>query len=91
MSVAGLQARGRWRPRPGPIRLVAVFFLPPPRAIPAERLGYPCVRPDLDKLMRAIGDGLTGVFYVDDGQIVEAMLYKRYGEPRAEITINELT
>ena len=40
----------------------------------------PFVRPDLDKLIRAVLDGLTGVAYEDDQQVVRLMAQKAYGE-----------
>ncbi len=37
-------------------------------------------KPDIDKLLRAVLDGLTGVAYVDDAQVVRVKdLHKRYG------------
>jgi crossover junction endodeoxyribonuclease RusA len=36
------------------------------------------VRPDRDKLLRAIGDSLTGVLYKDDSYIVDGNTSKRY-------------
>jgi crossover junction endodeoxyribonuclease RusA len=40
----------------------------------------PYVRPDLDKLIRAVLDGLTGVAYEDDQQVVRITAQKAYGE-----------
>ena len=40
----------------------------------------PFVRPDLDKLIRAVLDGLTGVAYEDDQQVVRLTAQKAYGE-----------
>jgi len=48
-------------------------------------------RPDLDKLLRAIGDALTGVVLVDDGLIVELRSRKFYGRPSAQIAIRVLS
>ena len=50
----------------------------------------PFVRPDLDKLIRAVLDGLTGVAYVDDQQVVRLTAQKAYGETEGvHITIRE--
>jgi crossover junction endodeoxyribonuclease RusA len=38
----------------------------------------PCVRPDVDKLSRALLDALTGVAYHDDGQVVALSVRKIY-------------
>lgn len=40
----------------------------------------PYIRPDLDKLIRAVLDGLTGVAYEDDGQVVKVIAQKQYGD-----------
>lgn len=47
-------------------------------------------RPDLDKLLRGILDGMTGVIYEDDSQVVLIKAEKLYGTPRAEIQVEEL-
>lgn len=48
--------------------------------------------PDTDKLMRAIGDALTGVVYRDDAQLANVTLSKVYTseQERAEIFISRL-
>jgi Holliday junction resolvase RusA-like endonuclease len=40
----------------------------------------PTVPPDLDKLIRAVLDGLTGVAYKDDGQVVRITAVKIYAQ-----------
>lgn len=60
------------------------------------REGAPVYRdkaPDLDKLIRSIGDALTGVVYRDDSQVVEVQAVKIFtdGAARAEITVNTLS
>ena len=37
------------------------------------------MKPDLDKLIRAVLDGLTGVAYVDDSQVILIQATKTYG------------
>lgn len=39
----------------------------------------PHVKPDADKLARACMDALTGVAYVDDSQVTDLVIRKRYG------------
>lgn len=39
----------------------------------------PSVKPDADKLLRAIFDALTGIAYADDSQVVSVALTKQYG------------
>jgi Holliday junction resolvase RusA-like endonuclease len=52
------------------------FFLPKPKTV--KRL-LPFVKPDSDKLTRAVFDALTGVAYVDDCQVTDYAVRKRYG------------
>lgn len=68
-------------PRDAEIEVVLWFSLLRPASVPKRRL-YPTVRPDWDKLARAVGDALTisGVIY-DDAQIVHGDVWKRYARP----------
>jgi crossover junction endodeoxyribonuclease RusA len=73
-------------PLAGPVRVSASFFFIAPKS---TRRATPHVRPDLDKLIRAVLDGLTmaGVFG-DDGQVTEIIARKSYGaRPGAMIRV----
>ena len=61
----------------GPLTVRAEFFLPRPKS--TKRV-YPAVRPDLDKLARALLDGCTGVVWTDDSRVVDLIVSKRYGD-----------
>lgn len=66
-----------------PTVLTATFTLPRPKSAP-RRVVYPTVKPDLDKLMRSLGDAVKGVIYADDSQTCDLHLRKRYvGHPEA--------
>ena len=47
---------------------------------------------DLDNILKSIQDGLNGVAYSDDSQVVCIMAYKKYTESqsRVEITLEEI-
>ena len=69
----------------GAISMSAVFILPRPKnhfnskgELKHNAPKYHTTRPDRDKLLRAIGDALTGVLYVDDSYIVSGPTDKRY-------------
>lgn len=61
----------------GPVHVTLDFELKKPRTVKRE---YPTVPPDLDKLIRAVLDALTGQFWHDDSQVVSINSTKRYSE-----------
>jgi crossover junction endodeoxyribonuclease RusA len=61
----------------GPVGVSLAFTLPRPQSAPKGR-SWPCVRPDLDKLVRAVLDALTGPVLADDGQVVQLWATKSY-------------
>ena len=78
----------------GPLKLTLTFYAPRPKGhsgkkgLKATAPAYPITRPDVLKLARAVEDALTGVVWGDDSQVVNEVLFKRYGEPaRVEIEI----
>lgn len=75
----------------GPVEVVAWFFLPRPRTV---RRKYPTTVPDLDKLMRALGDGMKdGGLVRDDSLIVNENIKKRYADgrvPGVDVTVREV-
>lgn len=60
-----------------PVRVAAVFTMPRPKK---PRFRWPAVRPDGDKLARALLDGLTGPVLVDDSRVVDLHVVKVYGD-----------
>jgi Holliday junction resolvase RusA-like endonuclease len=47
----------------------------------------PTVKPDLDKLARALLDALIGVAFVDDGQVTALTVAKRYADEAQTVVI----
>jgi Holliday junction resolvase RusA-like endonuclease len=71
---------------PGAVQLTLVFQFLRPKHAPARN--HPVVKPDVDKLARAVLDALTGVAYRDDAQVVQLRAEKLYGEDmRTTVTI----
>lgn len=76
----------RWESEPVDVELE--FVLARPATV---RRQLPSVRPDVDKLARAVLDGLTGVAFRDDGQVVRLVATKSYGaEQGVRIAAGEL-
>lgn len=87
---ATLALPASWAPLAGPVVVYVKFTIKRPASVSAKKRPTPMVRPDLDKLLRAALDGLTGIAYVDDAQVVALTTLKVYGdEGVTEITVTE--
>lgn len=79
------------KPIEGACRVDAAFVLPRPATV---RRDLPTVRPDLDKLLRALLDGITqaGNVWADDSRVVEVHTTKLYGAaPGVHVTVTEVS
>ena len=80
-----------WTIVSGPVELEVMFYLDRPSSV---KRPYPTVPPDLDKLLRAVGDSCSGVVYDDDSQVIRTLAWKVYAdarEPGAFVRVNELS
>src|SRR5262245_16827506 len=88
-------------PLTGPLELRATFVFARPKShyrtgrhageLKASAPAFCATRPDLDKLLRAIGDALTGIVWRDDAQVAAIVrAEKHYGAPCARIAVEEL-
>lgn len=78
------------QPLTGPIRLDLLFVLPRPKShygtgrnahkLKDSAPQHHIQKPDLDKLVRAVGDALSGVAYHDDSQVVGGAHMKRWSD-----------
>lgn len=97
---AAREAMDRGEPLEAPVVVRLRFYLPKPKSAPKRAL-FPAKKPDIDKLMRCVLDGLTraGVF-LDDAQVVEAFGSKDFaagfqdpegsrGIPRVNVSVFE--
>lgn len=75
-----------------PLHVTYRFHLTKPKSV---RRWLPWVKPDLDKLIRAVNDGLGDAkIWDDDGRVTTVIASKAYAddrEPGVEITIREET
>ena len=68
----------------GAIRLSVDFYKIKPKNMLIKNWG------DIDNHVKAVMDALTGICYADDSQVTEIHAAKHFGEPRIEITLEEL-
>lgn len=72
--------------------VTAEFYFPRTKSMGKKNIRH-TVRPDLDKIQRAVGDGITGVLIPDDATIDRWLVSKYYlppdstQGPRAEISV----
>lgn len=71
----------------GGIAVELTFYLPRPKSLPRSRIVQHAKRPDLDKLIRAALDALTGVLWHDDAQVCCIWAAKLYAAPDARIGV----
>lgn len=74
----------------GPMVIDLTFVMPRPKShygtgknlgrLKATAPKYVCSKPDLDKLIRSVLDGLTNIAFADDSQVVTITARKQYGE-----------
>jgi len=80
-----------WIPLDEPVELIVNFYMSKPASV---KRSLPSVAPDLDKLIRSVGDALAiGGVYADDSRIVRISARKLYAqgiEPGATIEVRAI-
>lgn len=82
------RAHGREEPIDTAVKVTAVFGFPKPRTTKFK--DYPAGKPDIDKLCRAVLDGLTIARVIrDDARVVELVARKEWADTKngAQITV----
>ena len=62
----------------GPVKIDARFYVPRPKRCTRK---FPTVRPDSDKMLRALYDGCEGVLFRNDAQVIDGRARKVYADP----------
>lgn len=82
------------KPLDGPVFLDVIFLLPIPKSFTGKRrrecesgLKLPLVSPDIDNLAKSLLDGLNGILYHDDKQVVQLCLRKIYSKGNGGISL----
>ena len=97
VSTSAKQAMGATEPLETPLAAYIYITLPIPASYSKKRTAAclsgeerPTKRSDIDNYCKAIFDGMNGIVYVDDSQIVSLHSTKRYGTVgMVEILIKE--
>ena len=96
IKIMFLQTKAEMTEKPVKITINAYYPIPK-SATKGKRLAMeyniirPTKKPDADNVFKVVADGLNGLAYKDDTQIVEAKIYKWHStEPRVEVEIEEL-
>ena len=86
IQIAAKWARVKLTPKPHPVTMSITWtFIRPKRE---QKRPHHTVKPDIDKLERAVLDALTGIAYDDDAQVTTVVKHKQYGdEERTDITV----
>jgi len=92
------QTMGDSPPTEMPCRLALTVFYPVPqswskkkRAAALSGETVPTVKPDIDNIVKIVGDALNEIVWRDDKQIYHVRALKLYGErPRTEIGVVEI-
>lgn len=78
---------GAWEPYDGPLFVDVTFYMPKPKR---PKFQLPAVKPDADKLCRALGDAMTtSGLITDDSRVTTWHARKRYSDTPG-ITIHDI-
>lgn len=79
----GEAAKIAWEKTDAPVSVKLIFEVRKPKK---PKYPHPAVRPDLDKLTRAVLDALTdsGLIWSDDSQVVRLLAEKKYAQSGKE-------
>lgn len=98
IAILGKAAMNGLEPLKTPVAVLVTVFFPIPASYSAKRreaclagLEKHTKRPDLDNVVKAITDGMNGVVYEDDCQIVRIVAKKDYcHDAMVEVMVQEM-
>ena len=72
-----MQSEWQGEPLRGAVAIGLSFRMLRPKSA-KKNAYYMAKRPDIDKLVRAVLDGMTGIVFIDDGQVSQLTAIKHY-------------
>lgn len=98
VKLAARQAMGTWEPMQGAVELVLLLHMPVPASWSQKRRAAalsgqvrPTTKPDCSNVLKAVEDAMNGVVFVDDKQIADVTICKRYSaQPQACVQVTEV-
>lgn len=79
---------GAWEPYDGPLHVEVTFWMPRPQR---PKYSLPAVKPDADKLARALGDAMTTSGLIrDDARITSWTIQKRYSDAKPGVEVHNI-
>ena len=92
------RAMGVMEPLETPIQFQMTAYYPIPKSWSKRKRTdalngelYPMVKPDMDNVIKAVLDACNGIVYLDDTQVVNLVVSKRYSDdPRIECYMREV-
>lgn len=93
------EAKGKAWMNKEPLKMIIIALQEIPKSVSKKQAALmrtdvlrPTKKPDADNIAKIICDGLNGVAYHDDTQIVELNVFKHYSDtPGVTVTIEEVT
>lgn len=98
-AIAAMNESGLIRPLECPVKIDLVACMPIPKSMSKKKreqaiagLIVPAKKPDIDNVAKSILDGLNGVVFKDDNQIVQLIVTKCYSDvPKVDVSIVSLS
>ena len=76
----------------GPLKVVMGFGFERPKSVSEKKRPHHITPPDLDNLIKTVGDAGNGILWEDDKQIVELKCFKYYSKaPIITITVERVS
>lgn len=82
---------GMCEPFAGAVKVSVQFVFVRPKSVTPTRRPSHTVKPDIDKLTRALFDAMSGIVFRDDAQVIQVFAMKTYGpEAKTIVSVEEI-